>query len=316
MSSVKHEKVLVSGASGFIGSAVVRRLVRAGAEVIATARTPSKALEAELEMSVSALDVMQELPSFEGVKTIVHCATPNDIHSRADDGGLPLGVLGTRRLLEHAAEHEVRRVVYLSTLQVYGTELRGDIDEETPVACESLYGLNHYLGEEVCRYFTQTRGLDILALRPSNVYGVPAVSTVDRWTLVPMCFVREAAQTGTITLKSSGKQWRNFVSLNEVTDVVERALDDFPQGYTIANVGSHWRASIAEIANMVAEQWLTKTGEALRVDVQSDEPKTANEFHCHSRLFPSALSQDESRSQMSTVIEGLIDKVQASKEAV
>lgn len=312
MSIVKHERVLVTGASGFIGSAVVRRLARTGAEVIATARTPSKALEAELGTSVSKLDVMQALPSFEGVQTIVHCATPNDIHSRATDGGLPLGVMGTRYLLEHAANQGVRRVVYLSTLQVYGTELKGYIDEATPVACETLYGLNHYLGEEVCRYFTQRHGLDILALRPSNVYGVPLVSTVDRWTLVPMCFVREAAQTGTITLKSSGKQWRNFVSLNEVTDVIERALNDFPKGYAIANVGSNWRASIAEIASMVAEVWLVKTGQALHIDVQSDAPKTANEFHCHSRLFPSALSQDESRAQMSMVIEGLVDKVRAS----
>lgn len=314
MSNLSQEKVLVTGTSGFIGSATARRLKQAEVPVVATARAPSKILEQELELPVSQLDVMQGIPDLKGIRTIVHAASPNDIRSRDDDGAIPLAVMGTRALIDRAAEQGVERFIFLSTIQVYGTELTGNVDETTPHKCETIYGLNHYLGEEVCRHYAIARGMNVVSLRPSNVYGVPPVSTVDRWTLVPMCFVREAWENGTLTLKSSGKQLRNFVSIDEVTDVIVRLLDTFPTGYSVINAGSSWRANIATIAEMVAEIWLRETGQMLPIDIQSDQPLSGNDFHYVSRAFPSALTPGESRQKMIQVIEGLIRLLTTNKQ--
>jgi len=298
---------LVTGASGFIGSAVVRRLTEAGRPVVATARGNLDALSQQLAVPVTMLDVMGDLPALDGVATVIHCATPNDIQSREGDAGLPLAVSGTRRLLAHAAEQGVRRVVFLSTLQVYGTELSGAITEDTPVRCENLYGLNHYLGEEVCRFYAETAGMDIVALRPSNVYGVPLVSTVDRWTLVPMCFVREAVETGAVTLRSSGRQRRNFVSTEEVAGVIADLIADFPPGFSIVNAASDWTASIAEIAAMVEQVWRRTRSDRIALRVLSDRPEHGNDFTVETRLATRRPTPAQSRRRMEETIEGLIE---------
>lgn len=306
-------RIVVTGASGFIGSALVKRLVADHKDVTATARRQTEALSKELGAPVSKLEVMGELPDFDGVETIVHCATPNDIQSKAEDGGLALAVMGTRRLLEKAARQGVRRVVYLSTLQVYGTELEGKIDETSPVCCESLYGLNHYLGEEVCRYFVHTSGLDIVALRPSNVYGVPGVSTVNRETLVPMCFVREAVETGAVCLRSSGKQMRNFVSTDEVAEIIMQLLKEFPSGFTVVNAVSEWEARIRDIAELTGEVWQKVKKVPLDIQVLSDKPENPATFTVTSRHIPPQRSQEASRQQMAEVIKRLIQANPQSK---
>jgi len=305
LSMMADEKVLVTGASGFIGSACILRLKQAGIPMVATTRSPSPKLEMELGIPVSRLNVMEELPVFDGVHTVIHAATPNDIRSKEADGAIPLAVMGTHNLIDHAAKSGVKRFIFLSTIQVYGTELFGEVDETTPQRCETLYGLNHYLGEEVCRHYALSKGMDVVILRPSNVYGVPLVSTVDRWTLVPMCFVKEAQEEGSITLRSSGKQMRNFVSLDEVTDVILRVLQDFPKGYTIINAGSHWHCSILEVAQMVAEKSKEKEHREIAIRIMSKVPEIANKFCYQSDRFPSSFSVQESRHHMKTVIKNL-----------
>lgn len=307
-------RVLVTGVSGFIGSAVVRHLLARDRQVTATARRATDTLTQEFGMPVLAFDVMGGLDTqatvFDGADTLVHCATPNDIQSRAEDGGMTLAVTGTFRLIEEAARRGITRVIYLSTLQVYGTELQGHVDECTPVRCETPYGLNHYLGEEVCRLAAHSHGIDVVALRPSNVYGVPSVSTVSRSTLVPMCFVRDALATGRVELRSSGLQLRNFVSTDELAEIIAALLDKFPKGYNVINAVSAWHARIVDIAQMVGAAWHATRRDSLDLRILSDIPAMSNQFTVGSRVLKPRLTEDQSQSRMASVISRLIKKNQ------
>jgi UDP-glucose 4-epimerase len=311
-----HGKVLVTGASGFIGSAIVKHLARSGVPVLATARRQCGLLAQELSMPVYELDVMGDLvPTdnlFAEADTLVHCATPNDIQSSADDGGFPLGVTGTYRLLEYAAHLGVRRVIYLSTLQVYGRELEGAVSEATPVRCENPYGLNHYLGEEVCRLAALRHNIDVVSLRPSNVYGVPSVSTVERTTLVPMCFVKNALATGAVELRSSGLQRRNFVSTDEVAEIISVLIDDFPQGYNVINAVSGWHASIIDVVRMVQTVWKDTNDKNLDLRILSAEPTAGNAFTVTSGFVTPRRTLLQSQHHMNRVIQDLIVKFQSA----
>jgi UDP-glucose 4-epimerase len=303
-------RVLITGCSGFIGSRLALRAKAAGIDVTASARSASAVLENELGMPVMPLDVLDPPESIPDVDAIIHCATANDILSRDFEAGMRLSVTGTRNLMELAVRRGVRRAIFLSTLQVYGTELQGEIDEGTPVRCESAYALNHYFGEEVCRMVARNHGLDVVALRPANVYGVPDVSTVSRATLVPMCFVEEALNGGAVSLRSSGRQRRNFVSTDEVADVCLTLLADFPKGCQVVNAASNWLAGMREVAEETCRVYREKYGKELPLNILSDKPEEGNAFTVNSRYGSLRGTVESSRDAMRGVISKLFDHFQ------
>jgi nucleoside-diphosphate-sugar epimerase len=307
---MKNNHILVTGSSGFIGSAIVSSLIESGRHVRPTSRSSIGKLTNEFGLPVTRFDVIEDIDAnkevFHGIKTLIHCATPNDIQSREANGGMPLAVSGTFRLINEAIRHGIKRIIFLSTLQVYGTELTGVVNELSPILCESAYGLNHYLGEEICRLAARLHGIDIVVLRPSNVYGVPLVSTVSRSTLVPMCFIAEAFNEGSLTIRSSGLQRRNFVSLYEVSTTIERILDRFPKGFNVLNVVSAWHPTILEIAQMVIKIWNNNKDKPIELKILSDMPNYSNEFTVSSNSFKPIFQKIKSVNHMEKVIFSLI----------
>lgn len=304
------KRVLITGATGFIGSRLAIRARQAGHEVLATARRAASEAEPALGMPVQSLDVLDNgiaMRAFQA-DAIFHCATANDILSRDFAAGVDLSVNGTRNVLELAVKNGIRNVVFFSTLQVYGAELEGTVTEATPPHCESPYGLNHLLGEEMCRFYANKHGLNIVLLRPANVYGVPDLPTVERSTLVPMCFVKTVQEGGgSIILQSSGRQQRNFISTDEVADVCLHLLENFPRGAEVINAGSNWLASIHEMAQMVAAEQERRTGVPLGIDIRSPQPERGNTFSLESRLGFLRPSVEDSRVHMQRVIQKLFE---------
>ena len=306
------QSVVITGAGGLIGSEVTHRLLERGYKVYPTARRGCEKIGEELNTEVITLDLLEPTSTIKtaidlGADVLIHCATPNDILSRHDDGGMQLAVPGTYKLLEAAHSVGIRRVIYLSTLQVYGTELSGTINESSAPHCQTAYGLNHYLGEEVCRLACERYAMDAICLRPSNVYGVPRVSSVNRNTLVPTCFVMDAVQKGEIVLRSPGLQMRNFISTSEVAETMIRTLDKAHSGFSLLNAVSQLYMSIRDVAHLVAEEWRIITGTEIAVTVPDDGiiPKSTG-FEVTSLHIPAAGSIEKSKIQLKSTIQELI----------
>lgn len=300
-------KVLVTGGSGYIGSHAAGCLRDRGHEVTAAARHVTPALvEALPGCRLETLDVMDIPPGFEGKwDCILHTATANDILSRDFPAGVGLSVFGTRNVLELARRCGVAHVIFFSTLQVYGAELSGVFDEDAAPAPVSDYGLNHEFGEQVCRLESKRSGLRTTVIRPANVYGCPVSRSVDRWTLVPTCFVREALAEGTITIRSSGRQRRDFVSLRQVSEACAAVIEASGVGYSVRNIANGLTHEIVDAARWTADAFESAGLPRPEVRVLGEEPRVGNVFEVKSSITPPPLDgsvEAEMRQEIARLI--------------
>jgi UDP-glucose 4-epimerase len=301
-------RILITGASGYIGSFAARYLRSQGHEVTASSRRNPERLAAELPgCETVTLDVLSIPGTFDGAwDVILHTATANDILSRDFGAGVELSSVGTKNVLALARRTGVGHVVFLSTLQVYGTELEGTITEESPARPENDYGLNHLFGEQVCELESTRHGLRTTILRPANVYGCPVSRTVDRWSLVPTCFVREALTSGKITLRSSGLQRRDFVSLRQVAAACGNVINSSDTGCRVRNVATGETHGVIDAARWTVEAFKAAGLPAPEVEILGEEPRQANQFSVISSVTPPP-ADGSVEAEMSSEISKLID---------
>ncbi len=159
-------RVLVTGAGGFIGSALVPRLHRDGHEVRVFGANDWTSLETTEGSRVAC----------NSVDTVFHLA--GRAHVLAESAADPLeefrrvNVERTRQLGEAAARAGVRRFVFVSSIGVHGND-SGErcIDEASPIAPVELYAKSKWEAEVALRKIESTDGLEVVVLRPPLVYG-------------------------------------------------------------------------------------------------------------------------------------------------
>jgi acetylornithine/succinyldiaminopimelate/putrescine aminotransferase/nucleoside-diphosphate-sugar epimerase len=171
----RDDVCLVTGATGFIGGRLAKRLVEEGYPVRCLARASSdvSALEQlDVEIAVGDLTSPRSLArAVDGCEFVVHCgALVSDWATRQEI--TRANVDGTRNLLEASAGASVRRFVHFSTTDVYGHPGAGVIDEAyAPGRFRNWYAQTKLYAEKEVHRVEQASGLDAVVLRPATVYG-------------------------------------------------------------------------------------------------------------------------------------------------
>ncbi|WP_167670135.1 NAD-dependent epimerase/dehydratase family protein [Paenibacillus tianmuensis] len=298
-------RIIVTGATGFIGSYLCHYLKARGHSVIPFSRTLSEAFVKELQPDrYIECDVTSEKLSHlrASADMIIHLASANEVISRSFRSGIEISVVGTKQLLDFAVSSGIGWFMFFSTLQVYGTEPEGIIAETTPIRPQNDYALNHLFAEQYVAMYAQKGLLRGAVIRPGNVHGRFLSPTVNRWTMVPACFCKEALDSGMITIRSSGKQFRNFVSLENVARACEAIIGRFPDENEIYNVGSNQTFSILDIARKVQRIYRELFSEETELIVAGDEPHKPNLFSVStSKLMHLGYRPDESCTLEETI---------------
>jgi nucleoside-diphosphate-sugar epimerase len=166
-------RMLVLGASGFVGAAAAEAASRAGWMVRgAGSRRPARCAD---PVSVDLADVTSLRSACRGAAVVVHAAGLAHVAGAAgrDADFEGVNVRGTAAVVQAAAAEGVRRLVLVSSVSVYGDGVcpPGGFDETAPCRPTSPYGRSKLAAESTAREAVAGTGLDLVVLRPATVYG-------------------------------------------------------------------------------------------------------------------------------------------------
>ena len=221
---LQNKRILITGASGMIGSTLIRALMEYNREedgkiqVVGLSRNKETAKEQLKDVmdapgfSYVSADINMPLEDMGSFDYMIHCAsnTHPRQYSTEPIGTIMTNVLGTKNLLDYAAKYGVGRFVFLSSVEIYG-ENRGDVDVFAEdylgyIDCNTLrsgYPEGKRLGESMCNAYAKEKGIDFVIPRLSRTYG-PALLGTDSKAISQ--FIHKAALGEDIVLKSKGNQ--------------------------------------------------------------------------------------------------------------
>jgi UDP-glucose 4-epimerase len=277
-------KVLVTGAGGYVGGRLVGTLLKQGSEVHALVRDPAPRLGVdETVCDLASDDVGPIRAACEGVDAIVHLAGENEVMAAQQPALALAGTLvATERLVEEAQRAGVKRLIYMSTVHVYGQRMRDGavLTEDLRLEPRSTYAISRLASEHVAAMLNGD-GSDLVVFRLTNSVGAPDHPEVDRWTLVANDLCRQGATTGRLELRSSGVQWRDFVALSDVCSIVATAArvenPALPAG--TYNLGSGRPTTVRGLAEMVQDAFERSTGTRPELHAPEPGPERPEPYH-------------------------------------
>jgi nucleoside-diphosphate-sugar epimerase len=250
-------RVLVTGGAGFVGGALVRRLVGAGAKVtvlddLFTGEAEIVPTSAQLVVgSVEDERLVSDLVSDASV--VFHLAARNIIASTKDPrSDFSTNTGGTLNVLLAARAARTERVVYTGTTSVYGNPRSIPINEDDPVVLLSPYAVSKLGGENYCHAFYENYGVSVAVVRYSNVYG-EGQRPDNPYCGVIAKFFDAAYGRRPMQIHGDGQQTRDYTYIEDAVDATLLAgIQPRAEG-EVFNVGTGIETSVNELARMISE---------------------------------------------------------------
>lgn len=269
-------KILVTGGAGFIGSELVHQLSEAGATVIVVdnlvngkRENLNEIIGNQVSLKVSDVrnsSVMNEL--LEGVDIIYHLACLGVRHSiHHPEENHEVNASATLSLLKLARKAKVKRFVYVSSSEVYGTARDTPMTELHPTIPHTVYGGSKLAGECYTRAFFDTYNYGTVIVRPFNSFGPRSHHEGDSGEVIPKFMLRALADEPMIIF-GDGSQTRDFTYVSDTArGILLAGLSEKALGETI-NLGQGKEITVCVLANKIKEV----TGK-LDARIVFDEPR-------------------------------------------
>jgi nucleoside-diphosphate-sugar epimerase len=252
---------LVTGAAGFIGSNLCRRLVEEGHDVVGFDDLSAGRTEnlGDLDLRFVGGDLRDAVAvgaAAAGCDVIFHQAALKSVpRSMAEPGPFAeVNVLGMLHVLE-AARGGGASVVFASSSSVYGDQDRYPVTEDMTPRPRSPYAASKLAGEVYCRAWWEGYGVPTVALRYLNVYG-PGQDPASEYASVIPRFIRACLSGTRPTIHGDGEQARDFTFVDDVVEVnlLAARMPEAARGEVFNVGGGRAPTSINELLAMVAEE--------------------------------------------------------------
>ena len=259
---MKNQTVLITGATGLIGQALIRKLVQYNVKVIAIARNKEKATKlfgTNEKITFVFSDIRELEVKNYNVDYIIHAASNTSSKAFIQD---PVGVInialeGTIRTLEIAKVSNVKGYVYLSSMEVYGAPTTDEkIDELHSTNLNTMEPRSSYpeskrMCESLCTSYATQFGVPAKVIRLTQTFG-PGVSYNDGRVFAE--FARCVIEGRDIILHTKGNTKRSYLYTEDAVDAIITVMlkGEVGEAYNAANEETY--CSIYEMADMVARE--------------------------------------------------------------
>ncbi|MFI9202954.1 SDR family NAD(P)-dependent oxidoreductase [Streptomyces sp. NPDC053048] len=257
-------RVLVTGADGYLGTSVVRRLCEAGCEVLGLTRRPAGAARRADGARPVRGDVrdargLAAMVREERIDAICHLAA---LTRTADSRRDPLGYFATNvqgtvnvlGALTGRGRAGPARLVFVSTCAVYRPGSGTPAREDDPLGPDTPYAASKRAAEEVIGFQAATGSLGAVTLRCVNIAGADGRPDPDPARLVPRTLLAATGRVPALTVAGDGSAVREFVHVDDVARACVAALEGCCAGeHAVFNVGSGTGVSVREVVAAAEE---------------------------------------------------------------
>ncbi|EGG41248.1 Nucleoside-diphosphate-sugar epimerase [Candidatus Nitrosarchaeum limnium SFB1] len=224
-------KILVTGSSGFIGKKIVKRLDK------------SKIIIDSNNSERINLQNREQVMKLDSADTVIHLGGKTPQNELKWSEYFDNNVIGTLNVLEYCIQKKVKRLIYVSSY-VYGNPKYCPVDEKHPINPHNAYTESKYLGERLCEFYCNKSELNLIILRPFNIFGE---SMREGFLITNLIDSVKTGEKITVINKNSK---RDFLYVDDFVDLIIKLIDyDFK--FEIFNVGAGKSYSFEEIIKKI-----------------------------------------------------------------
>jgi UDP-glucose 4-epimerase len=245
------KKIAVTGGAGFIGSHIVDLLVERGYDVaviddLSTGKKENLNPKARFYEVNMCDPYLREVLGKEGPDVVIHLAAQvsvkNSIANPRFDART--NIIGSISLFESCKDLCIEKVVYASSVGIYGEPQYLPVDEKHPIQPTSPYAASKYAVENYLHYYKRNHNIDFTALRYSNVYG-PRQDPAGEAGVIAI-FINKLMRKEKATINGDGGQTRDFVYVGDVAKATLFALEKDGKN-SAYNIGTGSEISVGQL---------------------------------------------------------------------
>lgn len=272
-------RILITGGLGFVGGRLAKGL-SANHSIILSSRKEMATGALSLHGADAAVhhhSLLSKESFPRNIETVIHLAALNEWDCvQYPSDAIRVNIDETRIILENSIAAGVSNFIYFSTAHVYRSPLQGTVRETDLPAPAHPYAITHRAAEDYVLAATVQKKINGLVIRLSNSFGAPVSPDVNRWTLLANDLARQAIEKKKLVLLSNGCQYRDFVCLSDVVQIISNIIKRGPQHlrHRVYNLGAGVSMRVIDMAKLIADTYQSVFNHTVPVELPANATPT------------------------------------------